>query len=261
MQLNELQAQFLASIREQGYSSELLSTIETDVQFPATERLLLYRNTSLTAHINALSESFLVCKQILGDKYFKAMASIYVKEHPSLDPDLNQYGAEFSDWLEIFTQEHKELEEYNYLPDLAKLEWYWQLAFYNEEEKPFNFSGFSQIDEELQAKLVFELNPTLFLLTSEHPIHAIWLQHKFEQHLDSEIESCLETQHLCVYRENLKIHIELLDKPIFKLIESIKKQICLGELHILAEKNNWNINTLLPMLIERKFVCGFYIKN
>jgi putative DNA-binding protein len=260
MQLSELQTQFLMAVRGKNYSAELLATIETETQFSATERLLLYRNTSLTAHINALSETFSICKQILGKNYFRAMSSIYISEYPSSNQDLNQYGAEFPGWLEVFSQEHEELAEYMYLPDLAKLEWCWQLAFYNEEAKQFNFSEFSQIDEKSQAKLVFEIDPTLFLLTSEYPIYEIWLRHKSKQDI-SELRGCLETQHICIYREDLRIKIELLDKPTFNLLKKIKQQICLGELHVSAEKYNWDINTLLPLLIKRKFICGFYTKK
>ena len=89
----------------------------------AVQRIEIYRNNSIAARMNALRDIYPVCKVIVGEKCFNSLARHFVLANPSLQSDLNTYGETF------FEELHQTLtlpgfEEFEYLPDLARLEWF-----------------------------------------------------------------------------------------------------------------------------------------
>lgn len=260
MQLNHLQKEFMLFLRDKPNLYEpLLASIETDSQFSASERLALYSNTSSNAYKKALSETYQTCKKILGEKYFNQIANVYVKEKPSLNPDLNQYGHDFPEWLTIFSQRQEELSDYPYLIDLAKLEWFKQSAFYAEDVVAFNFLALSKVDEPSQAKIIFKINPALSLLKSEYPIYEIWKLNNSKNEEQSEIKTDSSKQYLCVNRQDLNVKVQLLEPYEFELIKEIQRGVTLGELGKKHNEKNEKLNKLLPLLIKKSMVSDFYI--
>ena len=79
MQQQFSQALFSTNELEQ---EDLLNDIKGHSLAERTQRLNVYRNNVFVSLMEALGEIFPVCKQVVGDAFFNAMARQYVDRHP-----------------------------------------------------------------------------------------------------------------------------------------------------------------------------------
>ena len=138
--LAELQKQFWSGSRERD--QQIHSRIADNSDFQPEQRMDVYRTTTRSAHVSALMDSFPVCKTILGDDYFKLLAKSYFLQTPSLSVDMNQYGESFPGHIATLIGQRKELQDFTYLVDLARLEWECQKVYFAPDAVIFDVDGF-----------------------------------------------------------------------------------------------------------------------
>jgi uncharacterized protein (UPF0276 family) len=112
--LDALQQTFGAALFDSAHDAALAPLLKGDPR-----RIGIYRG-NLHAHwTRALASAYPVLRQLVGDAFFDALARVYGRAHPALDPDLNRFGAALPDFLAGFTP----AADHPYLPDVARLEW------------------------------------------------------------------------------------------------------------------------------------------
>ena len=205
MHLHKLQEYFWNNLREVESPLKCDEKFSSNGKLTAAERLNIYKQTSLTAHINAISKTYPHCERILGKKYFAQLASKYFYKHSATDQNLNTYGNRFPEYLQECVRDQHELHEYPYLPDLASIENAYEKAYFSKDNELFDFDGLANLDENSQQKIYFKLSESLYTIRSNYPIYEIWLANQNDEHQD-EVQAIHEPQHLCVYRLSL-IHI------------------------------------------------------
>ena len=261
-QLYDIQHRFWNSLRNPEANSACTQLFSKNGRITQKERLNIYRSTMRTAHIDALVETYQCCEKILGDKYFNQIASDYFYKYPATSQNLNLYGKSFPLFLQSWVQDHAELMDYKYLPDLAKLELARELAYYAKEDPIFDFNLLATLNEDSYQHIYFNLSSSLSVLRSIYPVYEIWHANQ-EQEGAKEIKAIHEPQYLCITRENFKPVIHKIDQLCWWVIEKIQNSSSFGELEILAqqEENDIPLQKIVPELINKKWICGYHTKK
>lgn len=148
------------SMREQ-----LLGALE-----PVSERIAIYRNTVLSTLVNALRLSYPAVQRIVGAEFFEGAARQFIPQHPPGSACLNEYGAQFAEFLAQFPP----AATLTYVADVARLEWAVNRALHAPDLPALDVSRFECLSESALATVRFAPHPSLSLLPLKFPADAIW---------------------------------------------------------------------------------------
>ena len=173
--LKELQEAFYKTIFEPKDDSNeaLYRKIDPLGDLSGEQVVDIYRNSILGGLTEALANIYPVCFKLVGETFFNHMVAGYLRAYPSGSPDLSDYGAHVSSYIREFDA----AKELVYLPDTAELEWCWHRAFNAAdtlEEHTVALDKLSEIPEQDQGRIRFYVDPSVFLVQSQYPIHRIW---------------------------------------------------------------------------------------
>lgn len=250
LQLANTQYKFWVALKEAD--KDILEFIYDDETFDSASRLDVYRATARSVHVSVLSSIYPVCLKILGNDYFKLIAKKYFIAYPSSNPDLNNYGEHFANYLAELASQRDELSEYLYLSDLAKLEWCLHAAYYSKDNDPLDIEQFQNQCAQLGGEIRFDLAYGIELLKSEYPITTIWQQHQDDVEL-VQVKAIEQSELICVYRENYQAVYKLLDEGTYKLMNMINKGLTLFEIAELFESGE-ELNVALAFCVNKQWL-------
>ena len=98
--LSELQRGFAAAIIFGDRSVMRGLGIVGDSIDPA-DRIAIYRNNVLANYRKALAATYPVVQALVGRAFFGAAVEVFVRAHPSRRGDINRYGGELAEFLQI----------------------------------------------------------------------------------------------------------------------------------------------------------------
>jgi hypothetical protein len=134
------------------------------------DRLDIYRNTFISGVTKALRLTYPAVHRLVGDDFFAAAAGIFIASHPPRAAYLDQYGAEFPQFLAQFPAAAGLL----YLPDVARLEWAVSLAIHAPDRAPLELAKLTALADRDQARVRFVPHPCIGLLHLRYPADIIW---------------------------------------------------------------------------------------
>ena len=137
------------------------------------DRLRIYRNNMLENFVSSLRSTFPVVARLGGQEYFSAAARRYHGAHPSRSGDLLYVGAGFQEFL---ATQHA-MDGFDYLADVARLEWICQEAICTETRPSLDLHALSAVAAEDYDSLRFIVHPSLRLFLSRYPCLRIWQTH------------------------------------------------------------------------------------
>ena len=218
------------------------------------DRLRVYQHNVSGMHQRAMERVFPVCRKILGDVAFANFCRDFSWAEPTSNPDLNQYGESFPEFLAQQIEQRKELRGYEYLPDLTRLEYLWHAAYYAADDSPFDFDGFSRLQAQ-GANMVFELSNSLSVMQSDYPILEIWRQHRSGE-TGGAVKGITQRQYLLVYRQEFEPQIFELNLPRFALLKGCQR----GESIVALAEDHAAASALgsLASLIDKGWITGFH---
>jgi len=217
-------------------------------RIPARLAVEIYRNNTRGARIKALQEIYPVLEKILGEQCFYQMAHDYALDHPSNCADLNLYGERFSVFLEKVVYNNSTFSELLYICDLAKLEWYYHVAYYANDDVN-HLVGLKNDAGDIALKT----SRSLSLMQSVYPIHDIWQAHKINNNV-SDVSALTEMGYLMVYRNKFKPEITQIDIEDWQLLTEIMKTTTMQALAEFSMKMELPLDKRLPALIQRGWV-------
>jgi hypothetical protein len=138
----------------------------------APRRFAVYRNNVAVGLRTALEEGFPVTRAIVGDDFFAAMAQLFLRAHPPASPRLWEYGADLPAFLDRFPP----AAHLPYLPDVARLELAIRHSYHAADAAPVPAAALALPPERLLSSRL-TLAPSLRILRSDWPLHAIWHFH------------------------------------------------------------------------------------
>ena len=159
----KLQEAFKSSILYDD-DSKLLSIIAPS-HINAKEYIDIYRNNFYENLINSLSITYPTVKKLVGEGCFYSLAKLYVKNNYPKSSSLTNYGNKFSSFIKSV----RELKYLVYLPDIAKLDYYFELVYNaNTNYKiDINLDNIYYFDD-------FKIKKYIKLLKSKYPINSIF---------------------------------------------------------------------------------------
>jgi len=165
--LLELQHAFAGALLDEGDGRAWACIAEESIA--AEERLRIYRNTCRSTLVETLRMSYPAAQRLVGADFFARAAERYVDEYPARSGYLNDYGGEFSAFLERFGP----ARSLAYLPDVARFEWALSVAANAADVQALEPAALLGIDESGHGELRFEPHPSVSLLELAYPADEI----------------------------------------------------------------------------------------
>ena len=180
-------------------------------------RFTVYRNNVHSSLINALATAYPVTLQLVGDEFFRAMASLYVQAHPPTSPIISEYGST----LATFIQGFEPAASVPYLADIARLERLRVCAYHAADSQPLDQQAVLQA---LQGQadlggLRLQLAPSLGTLDSAYAVVAVWAAHQIEGGLAT--LNPWHAQSALVLRQGLAVKVFAIDRGSAAFINSL----------------------------------------
>lgn len=135
------------------------------------KRFAVYRNNVAVSLTEALETAFPVIRKLVGDEFFKAMAGVFLRQHPPSSALMMFYGAEMPAFLAGF----EPARHLGYLADVARLELALRRAYHAADAAPIDPAALQSLAPERLMQARLHLAPAVQLIRSPWPIHAIWL--------------------------------------------------------------------------------------
>jgi Putative DNA-binding domain len=134
------------------------------------KRFGVYRNNVSGALVEALAVRYPVVQRLVGGEFFRAMARDYALHNLPRSPVLIYYGADFPDFIASF----EPAGSLPYLADVARLDSaHWE-SYHAEDATAVPQGAFASLDPAKLPNVAFEFLPSVRILSSPHPIVAIW---------------------------------------------------------------------------------------
>ena len=135
----------------------------------SARRFAVYRNNTAATLIEALGDNFPLCRALVGERFFDAMAEVHMRAHPPRSPILFRYGDTFADFAAGFAP----AASVPYLADLARLEWAWLQSHHAADATPLAADALAALDPQALAAVRVVLHPALAVLRSAFPVVSI----------------------------------------------------------------------------------------
>ena len=225
MSLTALQTQLVKTLTSREMidkDNQLLSEVMAGKLTPEA-RLGVYRHNVFSNLSNALAALYPVIQRIVGEAFFTEATHHFIAAHPSPSGDLNQYGAAFADFLASYPH----ASELPYLPDVARLEWRWHLAFHAADAEPLALTVFQTIPQDAWGATKFSLAPSVSMLTSAYPLLQIWLVNQPEFNDDWEINWDIVDAYFLIGRQENDVIIRELNAAQFSFLGALRAKATL----------------------------------
>jgi hypothetical protein len=188
--------------------------------FPAAERMDVYRRAIFANYRKALGATYPTLQRIVGDSAFAAGVDAFVRAHPSVSGDLNDYGDTFG----AFLTAHPSAAAWPFVADIARLEW-----AIDEVNRAADaavdpdrvLEALAAVAPERLPSLSLRLSPRCRLIASDYPILRIWQvrQPGYDGELRVPPDAPRDT--LCVRRDPDGIVIERLSAGDFAWLAAL----------------------------------------
>jgi hypothetical protein len=162
------QAEFAHALRTPG--ADRPEGLSDGTGRPATRRFDVYRNNVTVALTEALETSFPCLRKLVGAGNFRLLARAFLAAHPPSSPLMMFYGAEMADFVAAFPP----TRAIGYLPDIARLELAMRTSYHAADAAPADPGQLQGLAPDALMAARIGLVPSLQLLRSDWPIHAIW---------------------------------------------------------------------------------------
>ena len=227
MQLSEIQQQFRHHMLSGGERitdpdpafAGIFNTGRVDLD----ERLEIYHNNVIGALSDVLMTTFPTVVALTGEQFARAVIDRYVRAYPPEKGCLNDYGAEFADFLAGLPQ----IASFAYLPDVARLDYAINQAYYAPDDVPVSGRDMESFDEADFDTALLVPRASVTLLESAYPLVAIRDFCKRAEataddndddgHLDLNQGGCC----LMIWRPELDIRVEMLDSAQMEMMRRL----------------------------------------
>ncbi|CCJ09096.1 DUF2063 domain-containing protein [Methylocystis sp. SC2] len=197
--------------------------LETPGGLPPERRFAVYRNNVCVGLVDALTERFPICSQLVGDEFFRAMAQCYVRERLPRTPMLFEYGDAFA----TFVSEFEPARDLPFLPDVARLEYAVGQAYHAADAAPLPLDVIRALPLDRLESATAAFHPSTHVIASKHPIVSIWRRHMSDEKM-TPVEQDRGEEALVV-RPKLAIKVTALPAGGSAFVDALKSGGTFGE--------------------------------
>lgn len=217
LSLSELQASFARGLLM--FEDDAIVPFLRVEKADDADRFAIYRGNMVAIWTKALSNAYPVIMQLVGDEFFEELARAYGRAYPSTQGDLNFFGAGFSEFLAGVPA----LQDYQYMPAVAELEWQMHCAYYSvSAAEPLSLPTFlSKFGDGVQhARLKFASHASLF--KSDCAAVPIWQAHQTVE-FEGLPENLQKASYAMVVRPQWRVELLSLDEAAFNALQSLQR--------------------------------------
>ena len=217
-------------------------------------RFVVYRNNVQSSLINALVDSYPVVLQLVGDEFFRAMAGLYVQSSPPQGPLINDYGKDFSEFIDSF----EPAASVPYLADMARLERLRVQAYHAADAPTLRHEQIAAAlsDPQALSELTVRFHPSLNLLTSAFAVVAIWAAHQQDATLAG--IDLGHGQNALVLRNGLEVEVFAIDHGACTFIQNLRNGQSLTQ--ALETAPDFDLSQTLALLISHNVITHLHHK-
>ena len=135
----------------------------------------VYRNTVMKGCIDALQANYPAVARLVGEEWFRAAATVFVREQlPSL-PMLLDYGAGFPRFLAHFAP----AAQFSYLPGVASMDRFWTEAHAARDDESLDPHAVARLPPNEIARAVLHPHASArWAWFADQPIYTIWSRNR-----------------------------------------------------------------------------------
>lgn len=151
-----------------------------------SRRYDVYRNNVTVSLREALAETFPVCRAMVGEEFFSAMARSFLQGHPPASRVLTRLGLPFADFIAGF----EPAGAVPWLAEMARLEMARVMACHAADAAPVSAARLHALlgDPDTVQRARLRLQPSVRRIDSPWAVAALWAAH---QHVDATRDALL----------------------------------------------------------------------
>jgi hypothetical protein len=227
MRLNEVQENFKHNMIDPARAPEGFTDLFVHDDISVADRLEVYRDHVMASLAKVMAATYPLIAQLAGDDFLSAAAHRYIRENLPERGNLNLYGATFGDFLERY----EPAQVTPYLPDIARMEWAKNEAYYARDDAPFDTARLQAIAPENMEHLTFSFRDSVRLVRSDFPLVALRDYCAAAAEAPDAPTPDLEAGpvHLLIFRPELRIYVLEVPAAEFLFLQQIRDGKTLGE--------------------------------
>ena len=220
----------------------ILQYVSTSGELSKIERLSIYAEGYFARILEVLEQDFCTVANILEKDSFAKLVADYLKKCPSTYTNISSIGKD----IPRFVRDYEMTRDYEFLWDLAELEWKIIESFYAKNLEKLEVARLQKISEAEWPNAVFQLDPSVHLIKSNWAVHELWTKRNVPE-LDDLVTSMDEIEnHLIVYRNrNGNVCVESASCEKFSILTKMHEHLSLLEICELFESQ-----TQVPPIME-----------
>ncbi len=253
--LRDLQTALRRALLEEDVdASHALDAEIADGDFPAPERLAVYRNNIFASLTDALRETFPVICRLVDERFFSYTAHEFIATYPPKRPALMEYGGAFPDFLAGFPP----CSDLSYLADVARFEWLMNVAAQASDAEAMSADCLAGMAPQDAVRLAFTLRPSYGYLSSRWPVDRIWRANQPGACSEAVIDLASGGVHLEVCRRGGDVVFRALDDSTFAFRQAVAMGACFGEAieRALAREPDFAVGAALAALFADEAVSA-----
>lgn len=221
---------------------------------PSPERLNVYRANIFSNHLLALTDTYPVCKKLVGENYFRQLADSYLWAYPPKVQDLNEYGGYFAEHLEYLVTSRADAANLPFLPDMARLEWAVYQSRRAKIDPAFDFCGLDRLSEKQRSEVMFTLSASLSLLSSKYPIHLIWESNSDGLKPSHQINLDQGECNLVIWSIAWRPMLRAVEWSKYQILEAIQQNKLIADLTSVFGES---VQSFIPGLVAARWIVGW----
>jgi hypothetical protein len=221
-------------------------------------RLAVYRNNVVSSLIDALADTCPVVQAMVGVEFFRAMASVFVRQQPPHSRLLVRYGEDFPEFIAGFAP----ARVVPGLADLARLEVARVRAYHAADAEPVSAVVVAQAlaSGDRVGELRLQLHPSLSLVESAHAVVSIWAAHQEDDGALEDID-VERAEAALVLRFGLDVMVLPLGPGGATFVSALQQGQALGEAasHASALVDDFDLSLTLALLLGHGALSSIHL--
>ena len=250
--LREVQAAFGASVLAAEHATAR-SLLDPEV---APGRLALHRNNTYASLIGVLEAAYPASSRMLGVMAFRKVAAAYVRTRPPCVPELAAYGGHFGAFLETAGP----VGALPFLPDLARLEWARNEAYFAAEAEPLDPMALRAVPADQLPAMCFALHPSVRLTRSRFHVLGLWCARTADDGGSAAVVSEVGDEAVLTLRPASLVESVPISPGDVVLLAALDEGRCLASAleHAVAAEPTIDVQQVLADHLMRGTFCAFH---
>ncbi len=249
-----LQTVFASALTDptQACPSGLTSWNQSDV----AQRFSVYRNNVMASLVDALADTFAVTQELVGPEFFRAMAQVFVQNHPPQTRVLTWYGQHFPDFIAGF----EPAASLPYLPDVARLEMLRVRSYHAADAAPIDAETLvhALADPAALEQRMLVLHPSVQVLASPFATYSLWAAHQGAMALEN--VDPMQAESVFIYRDGLDVLLQAITPAQHGFVHQLQVGVSLAQAieDAVASEANFDLPTILATLIRQQLILQIH---